>query len=191
MKGFRQSQAAQSIVTTPTAAQLGGDFSNLLGKGVVIYNPFTTTPDPNKSGSYTRTAFQNNQIPTNLISPAALLYAKTLFPAPNAALSTGQNLIDTTPSIVDSDSYTGRIDQAFGEHDRIFGRISSYSQNSNGSAGYPGFATTASLYGYNIAVNESHTFNPTSILEVYFGRNIGDDLTQQTFPNAPSGFRRH
>jgi hypothetical protein len=187
-EGFRQSQAAQSIVTTPTAAQLGGDFSNLLAKGVVIYNPFTTTPDPNKNGSYTRAPFQNNQIPANLISPAALLYAKTLFPSPNAALSTGQNLIDTTPTIVDSDSYTGRIDQAFGEHDRIFGRISSYSQNSSGSAGYPGFATTASLYGYNIAVNESHTFSPTAILELYFGRNIGDDLTQQTFPNAPSGF---
>jgi hypothetical protein len=187
-EGFRQSQAAQSIVTTPTAAQLGGDFSNLLSKGVVIYNPFSTAPDPNNPGSFTRTPFPDNQIPTNLLSSSSLLYAKTLFPAPNAALSTGQNLIDTTPSIVDSDSYTGRIDQAFGEHDRIFGRISSYSQNSSGSAGYPGFATAASLYGYNIAVHESHTFGPTSVLELYFGRNIGDDLTQQIFPNAPSGF---
>lgn len=187
-EGFRQSQAAQSIITTPTAAQLGGDFSNLLAKGVVIYNPFTTAPDPNKPGSYTRQPFPNNQIPTSLLSPAALLYAKTLFPAPNASLPTGQNLIDTTPTRTNSDSYTGRIDQSFGEHDQLFGRISSYSQNSSGSNGYPGFATTASLYGYNIVVHESHTFNPTSILELYLGRNIGDDLTQDTFPNAPSGF---
>ena len=187
-EGFRQSQAAQNVDTTPTAAQLGGDFSALLAKGVVIYNPFTTQPDPNKPGSYTRQPFTNNQIPMNLLSPSALLYAKTLFPAPNAALPSGQNLIDTTPSIVDTDSYSGRIDQSFGEHDQIFGRISSYGQNSSGSNGYPGFADISSLYGYNIVVHESHTFSPTSILELYFGRNIGDDLTQAAFPNAPSGF---
>jgi hypothetical protein len=187
-EGFRQSQAAQNIVTTPTAAQLNGDFSNLLAKGIVIYNPFTTAPDPLHPGSYTRQPFPNNQIPSSLLSPAAELYAKTLFPAPNASLPTGQNLIDTTPTIVDSDSYTGRIDQSFGDHDLLFGRISSYGQNSSGSDGYPGFATTAALYGYNMIVHESHTFNPTSILELYFGRNIGDDLTQITFPKAPSGF---
>jgi outer membrane receptor protein involved in Fe transport len=187
-EGFRQDQAAQNIDTTPTAAQLGGDFSNLLAKGVVIYNPFTTAPDSAHPGSYTRQPFPNNQIPTNLLNPAALLYAKTLFPAPNAALAGGQNLIDTTPTIVDTDSYSGRIDQSFGEHDQIFGRISAYGQNSSGSNGYPGFAVVSSLYGYNMVVHESHTFNPTSILELYFGRNIGDDLTQATFPKAPSGF---
>jgi outer membrane receptor protein involved in Fe transport len=182
-EGFRQDQAAQNAVVTPTAAQLGGDFSNLLSKGVIVYNPFTTAP-----GTNARQPFPNNQIPANLLSPAAELYAKTLFPAPNAALAGGQNLIDTTPSIVDTDSYSGRIDQSFGEHDQIFGRVSAYSQSSSGSDGYPGFATTAALYGYNITVHESHTFNPTSILELYFGRNIGDDLTQLTFPKAPSGF---
>lgn len=187
-EGFRQSQAAQNVVTTPTSLQLGGNFGNLLTKGVVIYNPFSTAPDPLHPGSYTRQAFKDNVIPTALLNPAALLYAKTLFPAPNAALATGQNLIDTTPTIVDSDSYTGRIDQSFGEHDLLFGRISSYSQNSSGSAGYPGFETTSALYGYNITVHESHTFNPTSIVELYFGRNIGDDLTQSTFPKAPAGF---
>jgi hypothetical protein len=187
-EGFRQSQAAQNVVTTPTPAQLSGDFSALLAKGVVIYNPFTTAPDPNNPGSFIRQPFANNQIPSNLLSSSAELYAKTLYPAPNTSLASGQNLIDTTPTIVDSDSFTGRIDQSFGEHDRIFGRISSYSQNSSGSDGYPGFATTASLYGYNIAVHESHTFSPTSVLELYFGRNIGDDLTQIGFPNAPAGF---
>jgi hypothetical protein len=188
-EGFRQSEAAQSIVTTPTAAQLNGDFSSDLARGVVIYNPFTTTPDPNpkNAGEYTRQAFPNNQIPSDLLSQPALLYAKTLFPAPNASVSAG-NLIDTTPTVDNTNSYTGRIDEAFGERDHLFGRISSFSQNSSGSAGYPGFANAAAIYGYNIALHEAHTFNPTSILEVYFGRNIGDDLNQDLFPNAPSGF---
>lgn len=187
-EGFRQSQTAQSALTTPTAAQLNGDFSNLLAKGIVIYNPFSTTPDPAHPGQYTRQAFPGNQIPNQLISPFALLYAKTLFPAPNASLAGGLNLIDTTPTVVDSDSFSGRIDQSFGEHDLLFGRVSSYNQPSNGSGGYPGFANPAVIYGYNMVVHEAHTFNPTTILEVHFGRNIGDDLTQREFPKAPSGF---
>jgi outer membrane receptor protein involved in Fe transport len=187
-EGFRQSQTAQSALTTPTAAQLGGDFSNLLAKGIIIYNPFTTTPDPAHPGQYLRQAFPGNQIPSNLLSPGALLYAKTLFPAPNASLAGGQNLIDTTPTRTASDSFSGRIDQSFGQHDLLFGRISSYNQTSIGSAGYPGFAAPVAIYGYNMVVHEAHTFGPTSILELYFGRNIGDDITQEQFPKAPAGF---
>jgi hypothetical protein len=187
-EGYRQSQAAQSVLTTPTTAQLNGDFSGDLGKGDVIYNPFSTAPDPTKTGQYTRDAFAGNQIPANLISPAALLYAKTLFPAPNAALASGANLTDTTPTKVTSESFTGRIDQSFGEHDLLFGRISHYDQPTSGSAGYPGFANLGDLHGYNVAIHEAHTFNPTTIVEAYFGRNFGDDLTSGAFPNAPAGF---
>ncbi len=187
-EGFRQSQAAQNVLITPTAAELSGDFSGDFAKGVIIYNPFSTTPDPNNPGEYLRTPFPGDQIPSNLISPAALLYAKTLFPAPNAALSTGQNSVDTTPTETNSNSYTGRIDQSFGERDQIFGRFSYYNQPSSGSAGYAGFKSIGDLHGYNVAVHGSHTFNPTSIVEGYFGRNFGDDLTTRAFPNAPSGF---
>ncbi len=187
-EGYRQSQASQSLLTTPTAAQLNGDFSGDLAKGVVIYNPYSTAADPNNPGQYTRTAFTNNQIPQNLISPAALLYAKTLFPAPNLTTAGGQNLADTTPSKINSNSYTGRIDQSFGEHDQLFGRFSYYDQPSTGSGGFPGFLSVGDLHGYNVAAHESHTFNPTTILELYFGRNFGDDLTSRAFPNAPAGF---
>jgi len=187
-EGFRQSQAAQNVVTTPTSAQLNGDFSNLLAKGIVIYNPFSTAPDPAHPGEYTRQVFPNNQIPSNLLSPAALLYAQTLFPAPNASLASGQNLVDTTPTMLDTDSFSGRIDQSFGQHDSVFGRVSSYNQPSNGSAGYPGFQSANNLYGYNMAVHESHVFGATAILDLYFGRNIGDVQSITSFPKAPSGF---
>jgi hypothetical protein len=187
-EGYRQSQAAQSLLTTPTTAQLNGDFSADLAKGVAIYNPFSTAADPNSPGNYTRQPFAGNQIPQNLLSPAALLYAKTLFPAPNTAGQGGTNLIDTTPTKVNSESFTGRIDQSFGEHDLLFGRVSYYDQPSSGSADYPGFASLGDLHGYNIAIHEAHTFNPTTILEGYFGRNFGDDLTSVGFPNAPAGF---
>ncbi len=188
-EGFRQSQATQNLWTTPTAAQLSGDFSNLLAKGITIYDPNSTVPDPAKPGQYMRTAFPNNQIPKSEISPAALLYAKTIFPGPNATgLAGGQNLIDTTPLRTTSESYTGRIDQAFGDHDLLFGRISEYNQPSITAVANPNSNLASTISGYNIGIHEAHTFGTTAVLEVYFGRNIGRNVSVLQFPNAPADF---
>ena len=188
-EGFRQSQATQNLWTTPTTAQLGGDFSNLLAKGITIYDPNSTIPDPAKPGQYLRTAFPNNQIPTSELSPAALLYAKTILPAPNATgLAGGQNVIDTTPLRTSSENYSGRIDQAFGDHDLVFGRVSEYNQPSITAVANPNSNLASTIGGYNIGIHEAHTFGATAVLEVYFGRNIGRNLSILQFPKAPANF---
>jgi len=187
-EGFRQTQATQStLVTTPTAAQLNGDFSNLLAKGIVIYNPFSTQPDPAHPGQYLRTAFPNNQIPPNLLSSAALAYAKAIFPAPSTSLP-GGNVYDNTPIYTNSDSYTVRVDQAIGQHDLLYGRLSIYTEPYSSSTSLPNTLNENVLSGYNLAVREVHTFNPTSVLEAYFTRNIGTDKLQLTYLSAPSNF---
>jgi hypothetical protein len=183
-EGFRQSQAAQSILTTPTPTELGGDFSDLLAQGITIYNPFSTRPDPAKPGQYLRDPFANNQIPSTLLSPAAILYAKTFFPAPNATnLPNGQNLINTTPASLNDESYTGRIDQAFGEHDQVFGRVSYFNEPSSNSF-FTGLAHVNNVSGSNIVAHEVHTFGPTSILELYFGRNLGVSTDVTGYQNS-------
>jgi outer membrane receptor protein involved in Fe transport len=184
-EGFRQSQTAQSLLLTPSNAELNGDFSAIQTQ---LYNPFTTRPDPSRPGNYIRDPFANNQIPTNLFNPAAVLYAKTLFPPAGAVGPTGTNAVDLTPSKVNQNSYNGRIDQVFNEHDTLFGRISYYDQNNSSSAGYPGAITPVVISGWNWGLHETHTFGPTSILDTHFGRNWGDDLTGTTFPNAPANF---
>jgi len=185
-EGFRQSQAAQNIVRVPTAAQLTGNFSSLLSQGIQIYNPFSTRPDPSHPGEFTRDPFPGNIIPPNLLSPAAELYA-TLFPAAGPQVP-GGNLFDTTKTLLDQDSYTGRIDQHFGSHDFLFGRISYFDESSSGSAGYPGTLKQIAIYGWNASVHESHVFGPGAILDVHFGRNLGNDTVALVFPNAPAGF---
>ena len=185
-EGFRQSQAAQNIVRVPTAAQLTGNFSSLLSQGIQIYNPFSTSPDPSHPGEFTRDPFPGNIIPPNLLSPAAELYA-TLFPAAGPQVP-GGNLFDTTKTLLDQDSYTGRIDHYFGSHDFLFGRISYFNESSSASAGYPGALKQISIYGWNAGVHESHVFGPGSILDVHFGRNLGNDTVTLVFPNAPAGF---
>jgi Carboxypeptidase regulatory-like domain/TonB dependent receptor len=182
-EGYRQSQSTQNLLLTPTPAEIGGDFSGVSSQ---IYNPYTTTQLQN--GSYSRTPFAGNIIPASLLNPAALLYAKTLFPAPGITGVKGTNLADTTPTLVNQDSYQGRIDQVFNEHDTLFGRISYYNQSDTNSAGFPGALNAISLDGWNYAIHETHTFGPTAVLDTHFGRNWGDNLIAKSFPGAPSNF---
>jgi outer membrane receptor protein involved in Fe transport len=185
-EGFRQSQEAQSIVRVPTAAQLTGDFSSLLSQGIQIYNPFSTRPDPLHPGAFQRDPFQGNIIPQNLLSPAAELYA-TLFPPAGPPLP-GGNLYDTTRTLLNQDSYTGRMDQNFGSHDSMLGRVSYFSESSSGSAGYPGALKQIAIDGWNASVQESHVFGQSAVLNVHFGRNLGSDTAALVFPNAPANF---
>lgn len=184
-ESYRQSQATQSLGLTPTPAQLGGDFS---GTSSQLYNPFSTRPDPAHPGSYLRDPFPGNIIPANLLNPAAIYYAKTLLPAPVNTGIAGTNEVDNTPTRTNQNSYQGRIDQNFGQSDVLFGRISYYDQNNTGSAGFPGAVNDVIISGWNWALHETHTFGPTAVLDVHFGRNWGNDLTEHTFPNAPSNF---
>jgi len=123
-------------------------------------------------------------IPPGLLSPAAELYA-TLFPPAGPPIP-GGNLYDTTRSLLSQDSYSGRIDESFGAHDSVFGRISYYHEPSSSSAGYPGALSEISLYGWNASVHESHVFGPDTLLDVHFGRNLGNDTVAPAFPHAPA-----
>jgi hypothetical protein len=185
-EGFRQSQATQSVVLAPTTAELSGDFSALLNQGIQLYNPYSTRPDPSNPGQYLRDPFPNNDI-SQYLSPAAVLYARTLLPVGGASFS-GGNLFDTTPTVTNQNSFSGRIDQNLGTHDILFGRISEFSQLSTGTAGFPGAENQLQLSGWNAALHESHIFGPHAILDLRLGRNLGSDVIVKGFPHAPPDF---
>jgi hypothetical protein len=191
-EGFRQSQAAQNFLTTPTPAQLNGDFGALLSQGIVIYNPFSTRLDPaSKPGRpmYLRDPFPGNIIPTNLLSKAALTYSKRIFPVPGMSpLPGGFNVIDKTPLRTSSDSYTGRIDQALGRNDLLFGRLSYYNEPYTSPAANPNSNVSSVINGWNNTLHEVHTFGPRSVAELYVGRNVGRNSNLLNFPTAPADF---
>jgi hypothetical protein len=171
-EGYRQSKASQGTGLAPTEAQLNGDFSGISN---TIYDPLSGTP------------FPNNQIPTNRINPVSALYAKTNFPT-GPAVSSGNNYIDSTPFHLSQDSYQMRMDQTFGEHDSLFGRVSEYSEPQSGSNGYAGTSSFANDDGWNAVVHETHTFSPTAVADAFFGRNLGNAYTGSSVPRAPTGF---
>ena len=106
------------------------------------------------------------------------------------AVSSGNNYIDSTPTHLNQDSYQIRVDQTFGEHDSLFGRVSHYNEPQIGSNGYAGASSFANDYGWNAVMHETHTFSPTAVMDGFFGRNLGNADTGSNVPGAPAGFAK-
>jgi len=181
-EGYRRSRASQNTGNAPTQAELNGDFS---GTNTIIYDPSTLVQNAN--GTYSETPFANNVIPTGRINAISAAVAKANFPV-GAAVASGNNYIDSTPTHLNQDSYQIRVDQTFGEHDSMFARLSHYNETQTGSNGYAGTTSFANDYGWNGVLHETHTFSATSVLDGFFGRNWGQADTGSAVPGAPAGF---
>ena len=147
----------------PTAAELSGNLSDL---GVPIYNPFSTRPDPDNPGQFIRDLFPNAQVPAQYLNHGMVLFAKTLFPAPIDTGIAGYNGRDTTPIVTDQNVPNVRIDQQFGEKNKLFFRYTRVGQTVDGSGGFQGLANTVDFVSYNYAASWMHMFGPTAVSQL-------------------------
>jgi hypothetical protein len=183
----------QGPIQVPTAAERTGDFSDW---PYPIYDPSTTVCSPTCDAT-TRTAFGSNQIPSGDINAMGQKLAN-LYPMPNinCTLPCG-NYFNPVHKSIQTDNETMRVDQNFGEKDRLYftGHIrNDYEPNPSmlpytGSTNY----STGQLFG----LNWEHTFGSNTINEVRFGYNhlffasngdtaYGPNLQGQLgFSNAP------
>jgi len=166
-EGVRYVTPAQNLLELPTASELDGNLSDV---GTQIYNPFTTAADPNHPGNYIRTAFQNNQIPGNLIDQGMVAYAKATLPTPNIIGNGHYNYIDNTPTRQSMDSFTGRFDQNFGSKNAIFFRDSVANLTTSKSGGRPEISALTTSPVYQWVGSYTRTFSPTLVLQEEFGR---------------------
>lgn len=179
---FSLRQAANELVTVPTAAMRQGDFSGLVnGAGIqqVLYDPSTTQSAAN---NYARTPFANNQIPITRISPLAkTLYAATPLPQTNdnPLVNSNFNAVNNTTQTVPNISF--RLDHVFNPENRIYARFTDIDQKQQALRNYPanspaniaGGGLPAGATGYQAipiqtishALGYSHTFSPTLFAE--------------------------
>ena len=192
---------AGNSVYVPTQALRDGNFSGL---GVTIYDPLTgrvgTGTGPGGNGCATgvicRTAFSGNLIPSIRINPVARAVLAT-FGQPKGPGLNG-NIFDSqlTEKTKVYDTYTFRVDQNIGDKDRFFVRGSWYKRigvyNDYTSTPYSGVN-----FGFRSrqgVIDDVHTFNATTVLNVRYGYNRfiriqdqepdaqGFDLTSLGFP---------
>ncbi len=196
-EGLRQGFPVTFVTTVPTLAQRGGDFSQTLAAGnqrVTIYDPLTAETLAN--GQRQRSAFPGNVIPAGRIDPVSRRLAD-LFPQPNQpGNALGQNnYVRSAGSTINTDKWDARVDHAFGENTRLFGR---YSEQKDvrivpGPLPVPigGGRNTTDTYHQAMA-DLTHIFSPTWLLTAQFsfsralatqfGLSRGFDFASLGFP---------
>lgn len=196
-EGIRDSRPrfdAGSAVWVPTEALARGDFSGL---GVTIWDPATRI-NTGTAASPVWTAqqsFTNGIIPANRINPIA---SKVLqyWAKPKSSGLVG-NIFDSTlnENTKPYDNYTFRIDQNVADNNRMFVRGSVYNRTSvyNDYTGTPYTGVNFIFKARQGVIDDVHTFNSTTFLNVRYGYNRfiraqdqepdaqGFDLTQLGF----------
>jgi hypothetical protein len=126
-EAFRERRSSQRILTSPTARERSGDFSDTrtaAGALIMVYDPFTTRADPDRAGRFIRNAFPGNVIPSNRINRVGREVLR-YYPEPNLAglpNTRAQNLFLQAPGPIDRNTITGKIDYNLGVSRRISGR---------------------------------------------------------------------
>jgi hypothetical protein len=198
-EGIRDSIADPLISTVPTAAQRGGDFSQLLalGPNYQIYDPATGVRE---GGRVRRQPFPGNIIPPNRISPVARNYL-AFFPDPNLAgrPDGGDNYLSNNNGEVNRfSSYLGRLDLNLSAKHKMFVNVR---QNDRYALrGNPIGRALDDITAFNATVrtnwgatlDDVYTISPTLVLNtrVNFTRfeeprpnlSRGYDFTQLGFP---------
>lgn len=186
-EGVRIRTGQESAYRIPTPANLLGDFSDWVDKNgnlIPIYNPFSTRPDPNKPGSFLRDAFPNNQVPVTLMDPHTLALAKMLYPAPINTGISGTNAENLRAKITDSDEYNVRGDEQLGEKNSFWFRFSHIHVPVTSPGDFLDETGLGDYHAYQLGANWTHTFGPTAVLDVKFGRNYGYEVASSLFGNS-------
>jgi carboxypeptidase family protein len=190
------------MATVPTLPQRNGDFSQTTtttGALVKIYDPATTIPDPAHPGSYIRSQFPNNQIPTSRIDPIAANLLQYL-PLPNLPGNVNNYAAAATRANTQS-KYYGRIDENLGNNNRLFFRYGiSYSDSITPAytgLAFPGEGTNCEQGKSNstpwvASLSDTATFRPNLIGEFRVSytrqrnacqpRSVGFDITRLGLP---------
>src|SRR5436305_6417009 len=105
----------------------------------------------------------------NMQKVAQLLYGGL---TPNVTGDPSANYAKTLLNTQDPNSYNIRIDKELGQKDAVFGSFS----HINSPRSVPGIFGQSNLNNYwahQLAINWNHTFSPSAVLALQFGRNYG------------------
>jgi hypothetical protein len=183
-EGVRITSPANYLATVPTPAEVSGDFSadapsdmtqcttqvvlDSAGKPfcALIYSPFVTA-DP-VTGTYTRTPFDDNKIPSSMINMSAAVIAK-YYPAPNYSISgESVNWINQAGTHTNGNQWNARVDHQFGEKHSFFARYTGAS-NPTDSVGLPGVNGHSTDQLVNAAASDTYVPTKTLVVTARYG----------------------
>ncbi len=129
-----------------------------------------------------------NKIPSSLINAGAVLYAKTINPAPITTNVPGTNYIDSTPFHRSQNEVSVRIDHQIGSKDAVFFRYTGFHQPQGGSCGIPNTTACIETFSaYQDVGKWTHTFSGNAVVSVGFARVNQVDANVTQFTSAVPG----
>ncbi len=136
------------------------------------FTAFAQSTFPNTLGTMLLTKYPVSKISSQTVqSTAATLYAGTCGTAATSFLPCSTAMVDnanyTDTSYRNGLQYNFRLDKAFAA-ERLYGSFYRTTLNTNSPNVRSAFATTNKYYQYAIQVNETHTFNPSTLNEAAF-----------------------
>ena len=175
-QGTRQKIGGSLLTRVPTAAERGGDLSDL---GVAFFNPCAGANCNINPAN--RTQFAGNIIPVSMISPQASALLQ-LIPLPNISGVTGgtQNFQASGSGLLNNDSFDVRTDRYQSEKIHMFGRYSflQVAQTAPGAfgllAGGPNYASTtyagtSALRSQSLSYGIDYVYRPDWLADFRFG----------------------
>ncbi|MBZ5562799.1 MAG: carboxypeptidase-like regulatory domain-containing protein [Acidobacteriia bacterium] len=209
-----------SLLTVPTALERQGDFSqnyNSSGQLKVLYNPFSTRPDPDNPGKFIRDPIPgnnlNNLAPLGISMSSVAQKAITYYPMPNlpGTAIPGTSLYRPTNNYGASGVVASpqvqlnfRVDHNFGTNDRLFVRYG-YLGNTIGGINWYGAGSKAGnwsgdlfVHVNNAVLGYTHTFGTSTVLDLrakanrFVGYRPGQaypfDMTSLGLPSAVADY---
>ena len=190
-EAFFERRSVQSLITSPTALERAGNFSDTRtanGSLITIFDPNTTRANP--GGGFIRDAFPGNVIPANRID-AVGRNALTYYPQPNlpgAANTRAQNAFLQGPGPINRHAITAKGDWNISASRRISGRYTwddlnwKFASVWNTAAEPDGRAVLIPRNSASLNYNE--TITPTLLLEARTGFN----REHENFSTPSEGF---
>jgi len=207
-QGTRQSNGVSGLFTVPTHRVLAtcnpatnttgfcdlSEYLNVAPGGGIIYDPLTG----NLQTGSNRTAFANNQIPINRISPAAGKILP-LFPDPGAGAPVLNNFVGAGSGPFTSNSFDTRVDYNVNPTLNLFGRFSlAYytisgkgllgalgGPGNGGTSDAPGLSGSSTTHNYSLATGFNKTVSSTWLTDFRFGYFKYSPTTQKPDGGSP------
>ena len=189
-EGRRVRSGATIMNSLPTELERQGDFSQTLnsaGQVRVVYNPFSTAPDPGRPGQFRRDPFPGNRIPSSLFDPVAA-NAQKYYPQPNAPglpFTRQQNFVLLGTAKDRNDRGTLKVDHNLSSNERLFFRYTILNWTIAQPEAWPPAPNPGCPDPYcydfyqrqqNAALDYTNTLSPSAVLNLRygFGRGILD-----------------
>ena len=183
-QGFRRRTPADQLYRVPTQANLAGDLNDWPMR---IFDPHSGRVAPDGT-TILRDPFPGNRLPASSLDEGFLEFAERTLPAPIEVGVGDFNQLDTTPTAMNQDEYSVRLDHQHGPGNLFWGRWAVQRATVSGSGGRQTLASATDNEPHIVGGTWVHTSGPSTVVQLQYNLSIPRRSWGNRFSTLPEGF---